>query len=130
MFRGIYNVFYFVIFAFCISVVASHGSRSPGNRYDARHEAWKCLNASNDYAQIRLDMFLCVNNIHIERWEQSRSNLSIWLLYNSYDNDTTIFLKRSIRESDRFGNRKCYFFSYLFIYLREFFRYKGYKRDV
>lgn len=122
-----YNIFYFAIFVFCISVVGSHGSRSPGNRYDARHEAWKCLNASNDYAQIHLDMFLYVNNIHIDIPNDGNNQEAIYrtirLLYNLYDNEYNICEKIDPRIS--FGNRKYHviFLLYLFVYLRESFRY-------
>lgn len=72
-------------------------------------------------------MFLYVNNIHIDIPNDGNNQEAIYrtirLLYNLYDNDT-IFVKRSIREF-RFGNRKYHviFLLYLFVYLRESFRY-------
>lgn len=104
-----YSVFFYLaIFVFCISVVGSHGSRSPGNIYDARHEAWKCLNASNDYAQIHLAMFLYVNNIHVDILNggnnQEAIHRIIWLLYNSVYNNICMWKEsRSVKIS--FENR-------------------------
>lgn len=87
-------------------------------RVTKRENAWTHSTITLKY----LDMFLYVNNIHIDILNDGNNQEAIYrtirLLYNLYDNDT-IFVKRSIREFRLGIENITWYFFYICLFICE-----------